>query len=221
MTVIPKIEMWVMNPKVSRVAHELLLTVSINCNTHTQIDVEVISHFAKLRFKNKPVTNLYVQCAREICLAHADNLPMLVKQTIFNELSNARNTSNMATLNVIFATDSERAANSLASVFLELLLQKECYLRALRALLREIVRALRHDVNLQAFCLTLMQERPKDNLFRDFEFKERLLVSITDLVTLAMYLGVSPSAREAFNAHSRGDKKDMTVFRKYLKQVRS
>jgi hypothetical protein len=41
------------------------------------------------------------------------------------------------------------APTSLAAVFLELLLQKEDYLRALRALLREIFRALRYEINLQ------------------------------------------------------------------------
>ena len=38
---------------------------------------------------------------------------------------------------------------SLASVFLELLMQKDDYHRALRALLREIARALRYEINLQ------------------------------------------------------------------------
>ena len=79
----------------------------------------------------------------------------LTTKVIFNELSNARNTSNMATLNVIFATDGEKAAHSLAIVFLELLLQKDCYLRALRALLREIVRALRHEISLQAWMVLI------------------------------------------------------------------
>jgi len=46
----------------------------------------------------------------------------------------------MAMLAVMFQTDPEKAAGSLAAVFLELLLQKDCYLRALRLLLREIVR---------------------------------------------------------------------------------
>ncbi len=174
-----------MNPKLSRVAHELLLCVALNCSAHTPMDLEVIAAFAKLRFKNKPNVNLYLQCAREIAAAHPDNLPALVspsrrcvfyqihfianlfeqvKHTIFNELSNARNTNNMAVLGVLFFSDGERAAASLAAVFVELLLQRECYLRALRVLLREIVRALRHDINLQIFCLRLMQERPKEQV---------------------------------------------------------
>ena len=47
----------------------------------------------------------------------------------------------------------------LAEIFQDLLVNKDDYVRALRALLREIVRSLRHDVNFQAFCLALMQKR--------------------------------------------------------------
>ena len=51
-----------------------------------------------------------------------------------------RNPNNMAMLGEMFRVNPEKAAGALASVFLELLLQKDCYLRALRILLREIVR---------------------------------------------------------------------------------
>jgi len=47
----------------------------------------------------------------------------------------------------------------LAEIFQDLLANKEDYLRAVRGLLREIVRGLRHDIHLPAFCLSLMQER--------------------------------------------------------------
>ena len=110
-------------------------------------------------------------------------------------------------------------AHSLAIVFLELLLQKDCYLRALRALLREIVRALRHEINLQAFCAALMHDRSKEQMLSSFEFKERVFINITDLVTLAMYVGLSPAVREVFNAHSRGEKKDMAPMKHYLKTL--
>jgi len=164
LTVIPKIEMWVMNPKVSRLAHDLLMAVAVNCATNTPMDVEVVMHFAKLRFKNKPNVTHFLHCTREIAAAHSDNLCALIKHTIFNELSNARSTTNMAVLNVLFSAEPEKAASGLAGVFIELLLQKDDYLRALRALLREIVRALRHEINLQTFCFHLMQEIPKDQV---------------------------------------------------------
>lgn len=47
----------------------------------------------------------------------------------------------------------------LADVFQDLLANKDDYLRAVRGLLREIVRSLKHDINITSFCLGLMQER--------------------------------------------------------------
>ena len=58
--VVPKLEMWIMNPKISRPAQDLLMAVAMNCNTHTTQDTEVIGHFNKFRFKNKPNINLYL-----------------------------------------------------------------------------------------------------------------------------------------------------------------
>jgi len=52
--------MWIMNPKISRPAQDLLLSVAVNCSTHSQADVEVIGNFIKLRLKNKPNVNLYL-----------------------------------------------------------------------------------------------------------------------------------------------------------------
>jgi integrator complex subunit 1 len=40
-----------------------------------------------------------------MCLAHKENLPTLLKHTIFNELSNARNHNNMTMLHVMFTCD--------------------------------------------------------------------------------------------------------------------
>ena len=47
----------------------------------------------------------------------------------------------------------------LAEIFQDLLANKDDYLRALRALFREIVRSLRHDLDFSAFALGLLQER--------------------------------------------------------------
>ena len=59
-TVITKLEMWIMNPKISRQAQDLLLSVAVNCCTHSQADIDVIGNFIKLRLKNKPNVNLYL-----------------------------------------------------------------------------------------------------------------------------------------------------------------
>ena len=60
----------------------------------------------------------------------------------------------------------------LAMVFQDLLTNKDDYLRASRALLREIIKQTKHEINFQAFCLGLMQER-KEPQYLDMEFKVR------------------------------------------------
>lgn len=62
----------------------------------------------------------------------------------------------------------------LAMVFQDLLTNKDDYLRASRALLREIIKQTKHDINFQAFCLGLMQER-KEASYVDMEFKVRAI----------------------------------------------
>jgi hypothetical protein len=53
----------------------------------------------------------------------------------------------------------------------ELLMNREDYLRPLRALLREAVRVARSDLNVPALCRGLMADRSDLQAFRDFEFK--------------------------------------------------
>ena len=65
--VVPKLEMWIMNPKISRPAQDLLMAVVMNCNTHTTQDTDVIGGFTKFRFKNKPNINLYLN----VCLSYS------------------------------------------------------------------------------------------------------------------------------------------------------
>lgn len=120
----------------------------------------------------------------------------MVKFVIFNELSNARNPNNMQILYTVLQHSSELAPKVtcllvklaglwsqrltawnvfcflqfLAMVFQDLLINKEDYLRASRALLREIIKQTKHEINFQAFCLGLMQER-KEAQYVDMEFK--------------------------------------------------
>merc|ERR1719427_701510 len=93
--VVHKLEMWLINQKICRPAQDLLLSVTHNCNTHSNLDIEVMSTLSKLRLKTKPNINLFLASLRDLCTAHPDNLATMMKQTIFNELSNARNTNNM------------------------------------------------------------------------------------------------------------------------------
>lgn len=58
----------------------------------------------------------------------------------------------------------------LAMVFQDLLTNKDDYLRASRALLREIIKQTKHEINFQSFCFGLMQER-KETSYVEMEFK--------------------------------------------------
>ena len=83
---------------------------------------------------------------------------------------------------------------------------------------REIVRCLRHDINLTVFCECLMTDRLREEFeyFREFEFKERMFGSLVDLVTLAIFLGISPAVREGFNSVARGERKEAAPYKKLL-----
>lgn len=142
-------------------------------------------------------------CARELIAANSDNLGLVLKLTIYNELSNTRNANNMAVIGVVFQTYPEQAAVMLAEVFHELLMNRDDYLKPLRLFLRELVRMLRADMPLVTFSRSLMRDRSKDQIFRDFGSKERMLVAIADLVCLCILLGISPAVREAASLLAR------------------
>ncbi|KAJ8792733.1 hypothetical protein J1605_019553 [Eschrichtius robustus] len=167
---VQKLEMWLQNPKLTRPAQDLLMSVCMNCGTHGPEDMDVISHLIKIRLKPKVLLNHYMLCIRELLNAHKDNLGTTIKFVIFNELSNARNPNNMQTLYAVLQHSPALAPKFLAMVFQDLLTNKDDYLRASRALLREIIKQTKHEINFQAFCLGLMQER-KEPQYLDMEFK--------------------------------------------------
>ncbi|XP_064459431.1 integrator complex subunit 1-like [Ornithodoros turicata] len=215
-----RLETWLQNPKLTRPAQDLLLTVCMNCNQHNKHDVEVIGFLIRIRLKTKPVVNHFLQCMKELLGQHPDNLSTVLKHCIYNELSNSRNPNNMQLLSVIFQHSPDKAAQVLAEVFQDLLINRDDYLRCLRALFREIIRSLRHDLNFTAFCQGLMQER-KEAQYQELEqpLKERLFVSLTDLVVLSIFLAITPAVREAATAFFRSEKKDMSAFRSYQSTV--
>lgn len=78
-------------------------------------------------------------------------------------------------------------------------MNREDYLRQLRCLLREVTKFLRPDLDLQALARGLMGQT--EPIPRDLEYKDRVFNSIADLVTLCMFLTISP--------HARSDRKDL------------
>lgn len=72
-------------------------------------------------------------------------LRSVVTHTIYNELSNVRSPNNMAVLAALVQAQPQLVPAAMADTFHELLLRAEDYLRPLRALTRELVRASRSD----------------------------------------------------------------------------
>ncbi|XP_052516865.1 integrator complex subunit 1 [Budorcas taxicolor] len=215
---VQKLEMWLQNPKLTRPAQDLLMSVCMNCCTHGAEDMDVISHLIKIRLKPKVLLNHYMLCLRELLNAHKDNLGTTIKFVVFNELSNARNPNNMQILYTVLQHSSELAPKFLAMVFQDLLTNKDDYLRASRALLREIIKQTKHEINFQAFCLGLMQER-KEPQYLDMELKERFVVHVTDVLAVSMMLGITAQVKEAGIAWDKGEKKNLEVLRSFQNQI--
>lgn len=81
-------------------------------------------------------------------------------------------------------------------------MNREDYLRALRCLLREVTKTLKPEnpgkkdkpeFNLQAFAAGLM--RPFKLEQKDLQFKDKVFNSIADLVTLCIFMTISPLVR--------------------------
>ncbi|XP_030761585.1 integrator complex subunit 1 isoform X2 [Sitophilus oryzae] len=213
---VARIEAWLHNHKLMKPAQELLAYICYNCSANSQRDLEVIAQLSKLRLKNKPMVNYFNNCLREMVVAFPENLYPLLKYTIYNELSNARNPNNLIVVGALFQVKDEQAADALADICLELLLNKDDYLRSLRVLLKEINRVLRHDFNLLTVVHSLLRERPDlAPTIREHEFRERIFLSLVDLSAMCMLLCVSPQVRDA----ATQSKRDVTVLEAFKKQV--
>ncbi|CAH0555452.1 unnamed protein product [Brassicogethes aeneus] len=214
---VSRIETWLHNHKLMKPAQELLAYLCYNCSANSQRDLEVILQLSKLRLKNKPMVSYFNNCLKEMVCAFPENLYPLMKYTIYNELSNARNTNNLIVVGALFQVAQQTSSDAFADIALELLLNKDDYLRSLRALLKEINRVLRSDFNLLTVVQSLLRERKEVAAsVREHEFRERIFLSIADLVSMCMLLCVSPQVRDA----ATQSKRDVAVLRGFQRQVR-
>uniref|UniRef100_A0A2H8TLT6 Integrator complex subunit 1 n=1 Tax=Melanaphis sacchari TaxID=742174 RepID=A0A2H8TLT6_9HEMI len=199
-----KLEVWLQNAKLARPAQELLLAVCVNCTSRTQRDFDVISTIVKMRLKTKAMGNFYVSCVKELITANSNNLSVILKNVVYNEMSTSRNTNNMAIFQVIFKAEPDSSATLLADIFQELLILRDDYLRPLRGLLREISRQVRSDFNFLTFCQGLLNA--KEPINQTPEVKDRVFAGIIDLLTLCIFLTVYP--------YMRSERKDVVQFEK-------
>ena len=52
--------------QLTRPAQELLMSLALNCNSHSSEDVEAISNLIRMRLKTKPLANHYVNCIKYV-----------------------------------------------------------------------------------------------------------------------------------------------------------
>ncbi|KAJ8920096.1 hypothetical protein NQ315_011751 [Exocentrus adspersus] len=213
---VSRIETWLHNHKLMKPAQELLAYLCYNCSASSQRDIEVIVQLSKMRLKNKPMVNFFNNCLREMVYAAPENLYPLLKYTIYNELSSSRNSNNLIVVGALFQVAPDQSAEAFAEISLELLLNKDDYLRSVRALLKEINRVLRHELNLLNVVHSLLRERKEfTNTVRDHELRERIFLSLVDVSCMCMLLCVSPQVRDA----ATQSKRDVPVLKTFQMQV--
>lgn len=66
--------------QLTRPAQDLLMSLALNCNSHSTEDVEVISNLIRMRLKTKPLANHYVACIK---YAHFQVLNTLFSEAKF------------------------------------------------------------------------------------------------------------------------------------------
>ena len=54
---------------------------------------------------------------------------------------------------------------------------------------------------------------------KEFQEKERMFTSLVDLITMAIFLSITPQVKEGFNAIARGERKDISGYKNFLKSV--
>lgn len=69
-------------------------------------------------------------------------------QTVYNEFSQNRNPNNMSLLVAMCQAESRNGPRALGIIFQDFFFHKDDYLKAIRALLREVVRWAKQDLNL-------------------------------------------------------------------------
>lgn len=221
LTAAQRLEVWLQNAKIQRAALQLLFAVAQNTDCRQPTDTEVISHLTKLRLKTKSVTNAFLSALNVLFDVNIDNMSATLRLVIHNELSNNRSPHNMSIVSQCFHYSSAQAARVLGNVFQNLLMGKEDFSKALRILIRELIKgALKHDFPLVDFCQAITQERP-EVISIDSHQRERLFSATIDLICVSIFSAASPSIRDAANsgAKSAAEGRNLTILRQFCQQI--
>jgi integrator complex subunit 1 len=180
--VLPKLETWLINPKLCNSAQDLLLAVCVNCVEGTQIDKEIISQIIKLKPKLKQQQHYY-DSIREFIKLNPNNFEFLIQMTIINELNTlqqhslqqqqqaqqqaqSKNQHFLSLLQTALSTDSASGSRIIALTMQKCLLQRndDEYIRLLRILIRDTIRNSRQDFDFLKFTTQLLN----DDLIKQF-----------------------------------------------------
>ncbi|XP_065313982.1 uncharacterized protein LOC135923255 isoform X2 [Gordionus sp. m RMFG-2023] len=209
-----RIENWLQNPKLVGTAQDLLATLCCNMNGEAPEDQECLAILLKIRFQktNKPgLLQHYMTCLENLLLVdttkreiNSDIFSSAFKLIVLNELSSSRNPNNTALIEFCVRLCSFSSAQTLAQVFLALLCNLEDYVRALKALYKEITRTVKYKFDYSTFAKTLLNVnltgtdvyQPLIEL--DSTLKDRFLSSLIELLTFNSYLTFTPFIKESY-----------------------
>lgn len=193
-----KMDSWLLNGKLQRLAMELLLWIASNLGTNTaEEDLETLSSLLKLRaLKSKQINNLFNVALREILNNDKEIMSAVMKLLLANEFTSSnRFPLNMNLIHSLFAFDNIAASKVLASEICSMLAAKEECIRVSRTFLREFSRSLqRIHFDFATFCQHLFEA--VDESFTPFTIPHFLFKSLMELCSMFPFLAITPVVRE-------------------------
>lgn len=193
-----RLEAWLHSGKLWRAAQELLAHVCANAaasGPSAARDHEVLAQLARMRLKTKPLQAAYQACLRDMVADSPALLRSVVTHTIYNELSNVRSPNNMAVLAALIHAQPHLVPAAMADTYQELVVRTEDFLRPLRALTRECVRATRSDAAaLLPLARALAHPPPQDP---PPEIRERAFQALADLFCVCCLVTAAHSKHSA------------------------
>lgn len=202
-----KMEHWFLNPKLSRPAQDLLLTIFINCD---EKDEETLNYLLKMRLKKQPFIGHFILCFKELLNQNNGTFEIVMNILLNIELSATfRNTINLQLLSIMFQKSPKESTNNLSKFYFSMMYTNDDNIRALRNIFREIVRLIRHDIfDIHLFTHFLLNN--SNNYLAnemDMELRKKSCNEVLDILTMIILLLVTQNYREAF---LRPDRKDYT-----------
>ncbi|GMT33098.1 hypothetical protein PFISCL1PPCAC_24395 [Pristionchus fissidentatus] len=158
-----KIDGWLQNAKLQRVALEVLLFLGCNIGdaSRNEMDRETLSHLLKLRsFKSKMVTPVYSVMLRELLSQNKENLQVIVFLLLSNEFGHPQHRYhlNMSLFHCLFNIDNKNTTKILGAEISSLMISREEHYKPARLFIRELVRScLRTDFLFSNFAASFME----------------------------------------------------------------